>query len=263
MKAMLEAGRSAIHLTITNMPSKRETINRADGLTRSDIDSRHIERLLSIDPGRIDLTEKRKTWRKDLQIPLALLAVAIAALVGGGLAIGGIDIVAWVFGERSYDHVLVRSVLNGATVLILLSPLIGLGLSTGPARSALRGLIDWLLEEEIGRARAYVQKVEGERGLLWRFLEGEEASLEAPLGDSLGDERWKMLSRQSREGLPGEIDVEDYRRAACYLQSRWREPSRTQSGWKQPNWEESNRQEPNWKQDEPSKESSGGREEGA
>ena len=222
MKAMLEAGRSAIHLTITNMPSKRETINRADGLTRSDIDSRHIERLLSIDPGRIDLTEKRKTWRKDLQIPLALLAVAMAALVGGGLAIGGIDIVAWVFGERSYDHVLVRSVLNGAAVLILLSPLIGLGLSTGPARSALRSLIDWLLEEEIGRARVYVQKVEGEEGLLWRFLE-EGASLEAPLGDSLGDERWKELAGQSRRGLPGEIDVEDYRRAVCYLQSRWRQ----------------------------------------
>ena len=207
------------------MPFQRETTNRADGPTRSDIDSRHIERLLNIDPGRIALSEKRKTWRKDLQIPLALLAGAIAALMGGGLAIGGVDIVAWVFGERSYDHFLVRSVLNGAAVLILLSPLIGLGLSTSPARSALRGLIDWLLEEEIGRARAYVQKVEGEEGLLWRFLEGEEASLEA----SLGDERWKKLAHQSREGLPGEMDVEDYRQAVCYLQSRWRQ--------RKPSWE--------------------------
>jgi len=211
------------------MPTQRETTNRVAGPTRSDIDSRHIERLLNIDPGRIDLTEKRKTWRKDLQIPLALLAVAIAALVGGGLAIGGIDIVAWVFGEQSYDHVLVRSVLNGAAVLILLSPLIGLGLSTGPARTALRSLIDWLLEEEIGRTRAYVQKVEGERGLLWRFLEGKEASLEVPLRDSLGDERWKKLAHQSKEGHLGEINVEDYRRAVCYLQSRWRQ--------RNPSWE--------------------------
>jgi hypothetical protein len=215
-------------MMITNMPSQRETTNRADGLTRIDIDSRHIERLLSIDPGRIDLTEKRKTWRKDLQIPLALLAGAIAALVGGGLAVGGVDIVAWVFGERSFDYLLIRSVLNGAAVLILLSPLIGLGLSTGPARTALRGLIDWLLEEEIGRARTYVQKVEGERGLLWRFLE-KEASLEAPLRDSLSDERWKELSRQSKEGHFGEINVEDYRRAASYLQSRWRQ--------RNPSWE--------------------------
>jgi hypothetical protein len=126
------------------MPTQRETTNRADKPTRSDIDSRHIERLLSIDPEGLNLTEKRKTWRKDLQIPLALLVGAIAAIVGGGLAIGGIDIVAWVFGERSYDHLLVRTVLNGAAVLILLSPLIGLGLSTGPARTALRSLIDWL-----------------------------------------------------------------------------------------------------------------------
>ena len=243
------------------MPTKRETTNRADGPTRSDIDSRHIERLLSIDPGRIDLTEKRKTWRKDLQIPLALLACGIAALVGGGLAIVGIDIVEWVFGERSVDHVLVRSVLNGAAVLILFSPLIGLGLSTGPARSALRSLIDWLLEEEIGRARAYVQKVEGEEGLLWRFLE-KEASLEASLGDSLGDEQWKKLAHQSKEGHLGEINVEDYRRAVCYLQSRWREPSRKQSGWQQSDWKETNWQQPNWKQDEPSEESPGGKEEG-
>jgi hypothetical protein len=148
--------------------------------------------------------------------------------VGGGLAVGGVDIVAWVFGERSFDHLLVRTVLNGAAVLIQLSPLIGLGLSTGPARSALRSLIDWLLEEEIGRARAYVQKVEGERGLLWRFLE-EEASLETPLGDSLGDERWKELSRQSKEGHLGEVNVEDYRRAASYLQSRLRQ--------RKPSWE--------------------------
>jgi hypothetical protein len=209
------------------MPTQRETTNRADRPTRSDINSRHIERLLSIDPERLDLAEKRKTWRKDLQLPLALLAGAIAALVGGGLAVGGVDIVAWVFGERSVDHFLVRSVLNGAAVLILLSPLIGLGLSTGPARTALRSLIDWLLEEEIGRARAYVQKVEGERGLLWRFLEGEEASLEAPLGESLGEERWKELSRQSKEGHLGEINVEDYRRAASYLQSRWRQRNRS------------------------------------
>ena len=204
------------------MPTQRETTKSAAGRTDSQLDTHHIERLLSIDPGRLGLTEKRKAWRKDLQLPLALLAGALAALVGGGLAVGGVDIVAWVFGERSYDHVLVRSVLNGAAVLILLSPLIGLGLSTGPARSALRSLIDWLLEEEIGRARVYVQKVEGEEGLLWRFLE-EGASLEAPLGDSLGDERWKELAGQSRRGLPGEIDVEDYRRAVCYLQSRWRQ----------------------------------------
>jgi hypothetical protein len=205
------------------MPSQREPTKRA--APSSEIGSRHIERLLSIDPGRIDLTEKRKTWRKDLQIPLALLAGAIAALVGGGLAIGGIDIVAWVFGERSYDHVLVRSVLNGAAVLILLSPLIGLGLSTGPARTALRSLVDWLLEEEIGRARAYVQKVEGERGLLWRFLEGDELFLEV----SLENQRWKKLSRQSKEGHLGEVNVEDYRRAASYLQSRWRQ--------RNPSWE--------------------------
>jgi hypothetical protein len=227
MKAMLEAGRSAIHLTITNMPSKRETTKSAAGRTDSQLDTHHIERLLSIDPGRLGLTEKRKTWRKDLQLPLALLAGALAALVGGGLAIGGIDIVASLFGERSLDHVLVRSVLNGAAVLILLSPLIGLGLSTSPARTALRSLIDWLLEEEIGRARVYVQKVEGERGLLWRFLEGEEVSLEAPPGDSLGDERWKELSRQSKEGHLGGINVEDYRRAVCYLQSRWRQRNRS------------------------------------
>ena len=211
------------------MPTQRETTNRADKPTRSDIDSRHIERLLSIDPEGLNLTEKRKTWRKDLQIPLALLVGAIAAIVGGGLAIGGIDIVAWVFGERSYDHLLVRTVLNGAAVLILLSPLIGLGLSTGPARTALRSLIDWLLEEEIGRAQAYVQKVEGERGLLWRFLEKEETSLEAPLGGPLGDERWKKLAHQSKEGHLGGISVEDYRRAVCYLQSRWRQ--------RKPSWE--------------------------
>jgi hypothetical protein len=208
------------------MPSQRETTNRADGPTRSAIDSRHIERLLSIDPGRIDLTEKRKTWRKDLQIPLALLAGAIAALMGGGLAIGGLDIVASVFGERSVDHLLVRSVLNGAAVLILLSPLIGLGLSTGPARSALRGLIDWLLEEEIGQARAYVQKIEGEEGLLWRFLE-KEPPLEVPLGGTLGDARWKKLAHQSKEGHLGEINVEGYRRGVCYLQSRWRQRNRS------------------------------------
>ena len=210
------------------MPTQRETTNRADGLTRSEIDYRHIERLLSIDSGRIELTEKRKTWRKDLQIPLVLLAGAFAALMGGGMAIGGIDIVAWVFGERSVDHLLGRSVLNGAAVLIVLSPLIGLGLSTGPARSVLRSLIDWLLEEEIGRARAYVQKVEGEEGLLWRFLE-KEASLKAPFGDSLGDERWKKVAHQSKEGHLGEINVEDYRRAVCYLQSRWRQ--------RKPSWE--------------------------
>jgi hypothetical protein len=225
IEAALRRGGSAIYLTNTNMPIQREPTNRVAGPTRSDIDSRRIERLLSIDPGRIDLTEKRKTWRKDLQIPLALLAGAIAALVGGGLAIGGIDIVAWVFGERSYDHVLVRSVLNGATVLILLSPLIGLGLSTGPARTALRSLIDWLLEEEIGRVRAYVQKVEGEEGLLWRFL--EEASLETSFRDSLGDERLKKLAGQSKEGHLGGINVEDYRRAVCYLQSRWRQRNRS------------------------------------
>jgi len=209
------------------MPTQRETTKRA--APSSEIDSRHVERLMSIDPERIGLTEKRKTWRKDLQLPLAILAGAIAALVGGGLAIAGIDIVASVFGERSFDHFLVRAVLNGAAVLILLSPLIGLGLSTGPARNALRGLVDWLLEEEIGRARAYVQKVEGERGLLWRFLEKEEASLEATLGDSLGDERWKQLAGQSKEGHLGEINVEDYRRATSYLQSRWRQ--------RKPSWE--------------------------
>jgi hypothetical protein len=211
------------------MPTQRETTNRADRSTRSEINSRHIERLLGIDPERLNLTERRKTWRKDLQIPLALLAGAIAALVGGGLAIGGVDIVAWVFGERSVDHFLVRSVLNGAAILILLSPLIGLGLSTGPARTALRSLIDWLLEEEIGRVRAYVHKVEGEEGLLWRFLEGEEASLETSLRDSLGDERWKKLAGQSKEGHLEGINVEDYRRAASYLQSRWRQ--------RKPSWE--------------------------
>jgi hypothetical protein len=258
MKAMLEAGRSAIHLTITNMPSKRETTKSAAGRTDSQLDTHHIERLLSIDPGRLGLTEKRKTWRKDLQLPLALLAGALAALVGGGLAMGGIDIVAWVFGERSYDHVLVRSVLNGAAVLILLSPLIGLGLSTGPARTALRAIVDWLLEEEIGQVRAYVRKVEGDEGLLWRFLEGDEPSLEV----SLENQRWKELSRQSKEGHLGEVNVEDYRQTVCYLQSRWREPSRKQSGWQQSDWKETNWQQPNWKQNEPSEESPGGKEEG-
>ena len=231
---MLEAGRSAIHLTITNMPSQRETTKSAAGRTHSQIDSRHIERLLSIDPGRMGLTEKRKTWRKDLQLPLALLAGALAALMGGALAVGGIDIVASLFGERSLDHVLVRSVLNGAAVLILLSPLIGLGLSTGPARTALRAIVDWLLEEEIGQAQAYMQEVEGDEGLLWRFLEEEEASPEAPLGDSFGDERWKKLAHQSKEGHLGEIDLEDYRRSALLLQSRWGQPS-----WRDSNWRES------------------------
>lgn len=254
IEAALRRGDSAIYLTITNMPTQRETTKRVTDGTRSEIDSRHIERLLSIDPGRLDLTEDRKTWRKDLQIPFALLAGAFAALVGGGMAIGGVDIVEWVFGERSFDHFLVRSVLNGAALLILLSPLVGLGLSTGPARNALRGLIDWLLEEEIGRARAYVQKVEGEEGLLWRFLEGGESSLEAPLRD----ERWKELAGQSREGVPCEINIEDYRQAVCSLQSRWREPKRKQSNWQQSDWKESN-----WQQGEPSEESPGGREEGA
>jgi len=243
------------------MPTQRETTNRAAGRTRSEIDSRHVERLLNIDPGRLGLTEKRKTWRKDLQLPLAILAGAIATLVGGGLAIAGIDIVASVFGERSFDHVLVRSVLNGAAVLILLSPLIGLGLSIGPARNALRGIVDWLLEEEIGHARAYVQKVEGGEGLLWRFLE-EEAGELFP-GTPLGDERWKELPHQSKEGHLGEINVEDYRQAVCYLQSRWREPRREQSGWQQSDRKESNWQQPNWKQDKPSKESPGGREDRA
>jgi len=225
IEAALRRGDSAIYLTITNMPTQRETTKRA--APSSEIDSRHIERLLSIDPEGLNLAEKRKTWRKDLQLPLAILAGAIATLVGGGLAIGGIDIVASVFGERSFDHLLVRSVLNGAAVLILLSPLIGLGLSTGPARSALRGLVDWLLEEEIGRARAYVQKVEGDEGLLWRFLEEEVGEIfpESPLGD----ERWKELAHQSKEGHLGEVNVEDYRRAVCYLQSRWRQ--------RMPSWE--------------------------
>ncbi|PQJ26815.1 hypothetical protein BSZ35_17935 [Salinibacter sp. 10B] len=202
------------------MPFQREPTKRAAGDTRSEIKSHHIERLLSIDPARLDLTKKRKTCRKDLQLPLGLLAGAIAALVGGGLAIGGVDIVAGIFGERSFNHLLVQSVLNGAAVLILLSPLVGFGLSTGPARNALCSLIDWLLEEEIGRARAYVQKVEEEEGLLWRFLE-EEA--EVSLGDSLGDERWRELSRQSREGCLNEMDVQGYRRAVLFLQSRWRQ----------------------------------------
>lgn len=240
------------------MPSQREPTNRAAGRTRSEIDSRHVERLLSINPARLDLTAKRRQQRKDLQLPVAVLASALAALAGGGLAIGGIDIVARIFGERSLDHLLVRSVLNGAAVLILLSPLIGLGLSTGPARSALRGLIDWLLEEEIGRARTYVQKVEGEKGLLWRFLKEEGASLEAPLAE----ERWKELAHRSKDGHLGEINVEDYRQVVCYLQSRWREASRNPSGWQQPNWEASNWQQPNSNQGEPSEERPGGREEG-
>jgi len=212
------------------MPSQRQRHERAAGRTDSQLLSHHIERLLSIDPGRLSLTEKRKKQRKDLQLPLALFAGALAALVGGGLAMGGVDIVASLFGEKSLDHVLVRSVLNGAAVLILLSPLIGLGLSTGPARTALRGIVDWLLEEEIGRARAYVQRVEGDEGLLWRFLEEEKASPEA----FLGNQRWKELAQQSREGHLGEMALEDYRRAACYLQSRWG----------QPNWRDSNRREP-------------------
>ena len=203
------------------MPSQRETTKRAAGDTRSEIKSHHIERLLSIDPARLDLTEKRKTWRKNLQLPLGLLAGAIAALVGGGLAIGGVDIVAWIFGDRSFNHLLVQSVLNGAAVLILLSPLVGFGLSTGPARSALCSIVDWLLEEEVSRVRTYVQKVEEEEGLLWRFLEEEagQSSREAPRRDK----RLKELGLQSKEGRLREMEVQDYRRAVLFLQSRWRQ----------------------------------------
>jgi hypothetical protein len=100
--------------------------------------------------------------------------------------------------------------------------------------------VDWLLEEKIDQARSYMQKVDGEEGLLWRFLEQEEVRAASP-GDSLGEKRRKEIAHRSREGRLDKGDVDDYGRAVLLLQSRWKEPA-----WEKPTWGQG---EPSWEND--------------
>jgi hypothetical protein len=105
--------------------------------------------------------------------------------------------------------------------------------------------VDWLLEEKIDQARSYMQKVDGEEGLLWRFLEQEEVRAASP-GDSLGEKRGEEIAHRSREGRLDKGDVDDYGHVVLLLQSRWKEPAWEKPVWKKPAWGQG---EPSWEND--------------
>jgi len=203
-------------------------------------------KLLAIDPGLLDVASARDEILRRLTGPAAAIVLGFYFSLGALLRLAGLD-VARLTGHNAFGLFGLEAAFNGIALLVLSAPLGLVALGTDRARSYRRHFVDWILQRPLGDAYAYLSAVEGETGLIWRFIEPVDRPLQpdspskpsgaAPALQGWHGDEWATLYRASREGDIDGIDLDAYGDAVRFLQDWWRLRA---IGWDAPEeWERS------------------------
>jgi hypothetical protein len=201
---------------------------RFDDLSNGRAGPDHWAQLLTIDPELLDVGSLREEVLRRLTGPVAAIVLVFYFSLGASLRLAGLD-VARITGHNAFGFFGLEAAFNGIALLILSAPLGFFALATSKARGYQRRLVDWILQGPVSDAYAYVEAIEGETGLIWRFIEstGGPSLAQNPLGrlDRSLTSQWRAgpdlyaLYRASREGNWSAIDLEVYCRVVQSLQN--------------------------------------------
>jgi len=210
---------------------------RSDDLSHTRAGPDHWARLLAIDPEVLDVASAREEVLRRLTGPMAGIVLAFYLGIGAFLRMVGLDI-ARLTGHNAFGLFGLEAAFNGIALLVLSAPLGLFALGTPKARGYQRVLVDWILQGPVGDAYAYIKAIEGETGLIWRFV--DNSTRPSLTGNRLGahGRSLPLLSQAkpeiaalywaSREGGFDSIDLDLYRDIVRSLQngrtlreSRW------------------------------------------
>lgn len=185
------------------------------------------ERILQVDPARLDASGHRSAARAQLVRPLAAGLLAGAGLLGVGLALLGIDAARllaapfeWVRGEGGGAAPLYRAALANAVLLLAAAfPALRWAVRTPRGRRLVETWSRRRVAEAEREARRYLGRVEGASGLFWRF-EGMLPELDLEAGEAAA---FRRVAAASRERRLGRVRLDDYHRFILELQERCRQ----------------------------------------
>ena len=126
-------------------------------------------RLLRIDPSKLDLGPARDRALQRLTKPFALLILAVGYGMGVLLTCAGLD-VARLTGTNAFGFFLLEAAYNGVALVVLSAPFWFGALATPTAAAYRQRAVQWITADDAERARTYLRMVEGEAGLIWRFV---------------------------------------------------------------------------------------------